>query len=87
VVARKSVPTPAARKQVADIPGPGTGRDQASVYILPDHNFVRQSDGDTTRYEPITVEVQVINFLYVQTSVVFEIRCFFTPWIRDPYPR
>ena len=70
VVARKSVPTPAARKQVLDGPGPTAAaavrRDQGpAVYILPDHTFARQeADIDGNRYEPITVEVQVSLVLF-----------------------
>jgi hypothetical protein len=35
-------------------------REAVPVYILPDHNFGRQAGGgDTAKYEPITVELQV----------------------------
>jgi hypothetical protein len=60
------VPTPAARKQVVEVGSPAAiRREQGPVYILPDHNFARQADMDNTRYEPITVDVQVIFFLQI----------------------
>jgi hypothetical protein len=66
------VPTPAARKQVVEVGSPAAiRREQGPVYILPDHNFARQADMDNTRYEPITVDVQVI-FFFLQIIDCFK---------------